>query len=78
VQYVLDNAGPELARFNITPAAVASKIEAKAGLANVPPPDAVITEPPTPAPVLAEPVAAAPEVAAVTPSGVRMPWGAKP
>lgn len=36
VQYVLDNAGPELARFtDITPATIASKIDAKIGLTKV-------------------------------------------
>lgn len=39
VQYVLDHAGPELARYTtITPALIASKIEAKMGLAQLPPP----------------------------------------
>jgi hypothetical protein len=36
-QYVLDNAGPELARFaNITPATIAQKIDAKIGLTKIP------------------------------------------
>lgn len=35
VQYVLDHAGAEAARFNITPIAIAEKISAKIGLANI-------------------------------------------
>ncbi len=35
VKYVLDQAGPEAARLGITPAAIAQKIEAKVGLANI-------------------------------------------
>jgi hypothetical protein len=35
VQYVLDHAGSEAARFGITPNAIADKIEARLGLANV-------------------------------------------
>jgi hypothetical protein len=35
VQYVLNNAGPELARFGITPVSVAEKVIAKVGLANL-------------------------------------------
>ena len=36
VQYVLDNAGPELARFpEITPERIAGKIEAQIGLAKI-------------------------------------------
>jgi hypothetical protein len=35
VQYVLDHAGDEAARFGITPAAIAEKINAQAGLATI-------------------------------------------
>jgi hypothetical protein len=44
VQYVLDNAGPELARFtDITPATIAAKIDAKIGLAKIAQTAATIT-----------------------------------
>jgi hypothetical protein len=35
VQYVLDHAGDEAARFGLTPVAIAQKIEARIGLANI-------------------------------------------
>ena len=35
VQYVLDHAGPEAARFGITPAAIADKVVAQIGLAQI-------------------------------------------
>jgi hypothetical protein len=35
VQYVLDHAGEEAARFNITPEAIGKKIEAQIGLENI-------------------------------------------
>lgn len=35
VQYVLDQAGPEMTRLGITPESVAKKVEAQIGLANV-------------------------------------------
>jgi hypothetical protein len=35
VQYVLANAGPEAARFGITPEAIAAKIDARIGLAKI-------------------------------------------
>jgi hypothetical protein len=35
VQYTLDHAGPEMTRLGITPAAVASKIDARLGLAKM-------------------------------------------
>ena len=35
VQYVLDQAGPEMERLGITPEKVAAKVEAQIGLANV-------------------------------------------
>ena len=35
VQYVLDHAGPEAARFGITPEAIASKISAQIGLVSI-------------------------------------------
>jgi type II secretory pathway pseudopilin PulG len=38
VQYVLDNAGPELSRFaDVTPSSIAEKIDAKIGLAKLAP-----------------------------------------
>lgn len=57
VQYVLDHAGPEAARFSITPASLADKITAQIGLTNVAanlriaaPPLAAVPGPPLPAP----------------------------
>jgi hypothetical protein len=35
VQYVIDNAGDEMTRLGVTPAAVAQKVEAQIGLANI-------------------------------------------
>jgi hypothetical protein len=35
IQYVLDHAGDEMKRFNITPEAIADKITAQVGLANI-------------------------------------------
>ena len=35
VQYVLDHAGPEAARFGVSPSAIADKINAQIGLANI-------------------------------------------
>lgn len=39
VQYVLDHAGPEMARLGVTQASVAEKVEAQIGLANIASPD---------------------------------------
>lgn len=35
IQYVLDNAGTEAARFDVTPEKIAQKIDAQLGLANI-------------------------------------------
>lgn len=54
VQYVLDNAGPELKRFSeITPVTIASKVEAKVGLKAI---DANIAIAASPAPELPHPL----------------------
>ena len=47
VQYVLDHAGAEAARFGITPASIAEKVDAQLGLAKI----ASTTVTPIPAPV---------------------------
>jgi hypothetical protein len=52
VQYVLDHAGDEAARFNITPVAIADKISAQIGLMNIKSNLAVASSTgPTPAPM---------------------------
>jgi hypothetical protein len=63
VQYVLDHAGDEAARFGITPASIAGKIGARIGLANIESNIAVAASPAdTPAPL-------APIVPVVKPQG---------
>lgn len=59
VQYVLDHAGPEAARFGITPAAIADKINAQIGLSNIAANIAVAVAESPPKPIGAAPVAAA-------------------
>lgn len=53
VQYVLDNAGPELKRYtNLTPEIIAGKIDAQLGLANIATNIATASSPgPSPAPL---------------------------
>lgn len=65
VQYVLDHAGPEAARFGITPAAIADKINAQIGLTNIAANIAVAATPlkPITAPVAAAIVPPPPPVA---------------
>lgn len=58
VQYVLDHAGTEAARFGITPAAIADKINAQIGLDNIAANIAVAVAPLKPVNMV--PVAAAP------------------
>jgi hypothetical protein len=53
VQYVLDHAGAEATRLNLTPIAIADKINAQIGLAK-------IVSPTTPTVMLGPPVAATP------------------
>lgn len=53
VQYVLDHAGPEAERLGITPVALADKIDARLGLANIATNLAVSA---SPAPVIAKPL----------------------
>ena len=50
VQYTLDHAGDEAKRLDITPAAIADKIEARMGLAKIPVPPTVPVVAPLPAP----------------------------
>ena len=61
VQYVLDQAGPEAQRLGITPVAIAQKIEAKIGLANIATNLAVTA---SPMPVVAPPLDAVPKALA--------------
>jgi len=59
VQYVLNNAGPEMKRLGVTPEGVASKIDAQIGLANIQTNLATAASPlPSPAPL--GPIATAP------------------
>ena len=60
VQYVLDHAGPEAARFGITSAAIADKINAQIGLTNIEANLAVAVSP-------LKPIGAAPVPAAIVP-----------
>lgn len=53
VNYVLDQAGPEATRLGITPVAIAQKIEAQIGLANIATNLAVTA---SPAPIVAPPL----------------------
>jgi hypothetical protein len=48
VQYVLDHAGDEAARFGLTPEAIADKVSAQIGLAKIAAGTAVTLPPPTP------------------------------
>jgi hypothetical protein len=57
VQYVLDHAGAEAARFGITPAAIADKIAARVGLARIETNIATAASP-APSPLPLDPVSA--------------------